>query len=154
MTGTATDIWVYAHWAGMAAPRCIGKLTAQQAKAKRVFGFAYDPTWLGSQPQQLLDPAIGWYTGRQFPPAGQDNFGLFLDSMPDTWGHTLMKRRALREARAGGKPAPALHETDFLLGVQDECRMGALRFKLDPDGPFLADHPDRPVPPLAQVRKL
>ncbi len=27
-----TDIWVYAHWKGMDEPKCIGILSAQQAK--------------------------------------------------------------------------------------------------------------------------
>lgn len=32
--------------------------------------------------------------------------------------------------------------------------MGALRFKLDPDGPFLDDNKDNPTPPITHLREL
>jgi hypothetical protein len=38
----------------------------------------------------LLDPDLGWYSGPQYP-NNKDNFGIFLDSMPDTWGRTLLQ---------------------------------------------------------------
>ena len=63
----------------------------------------------------LLDPDIGWYAGLQFP-GDKENFGIFLDSMPDTWGRTLMKRRAVQKAREEEKTAPTLYDIDFLLG--------------------------------------
>ena len=84
-----TDIWVYADWKDMTAPKCIGILSAQQAKGRKAFSCAYNADWLNSQEQMLLDPDIAWYSGQQFP-AGKENFGVFLDSMPDTWGRTLM----------------------------------------------------------------
>jgi hypothetical protein len=41
----------------------------------------------------LLDPDIAWFGGAQYPNQ-KENFDVFLDSMSDTWGRTLMKRRA------------------------------------------------------------
>jgi len=148
-----TDIWVYAHWKGMDEPKCIGKLSAQQAKSRKAFSFSYDKDWIASQEQLLLDPDITWYEGQQYP-NGKDNFGIFLDSMPDTWGRTLMKRRAAIYARQAGKAAPILYDIDFLLGVHDLSRMGALRFKKDLDGEFLANDPVSPTPPWASIREL
>ena len=51
-----TDIWVYADWKGMAAPKCIGILSAQQAKGRKAFSFSYDANWISSQEQLLLVP--------------------------------------------------------------------------------------------------
>jgi serine/threonine-protein kinase HipA len=33
-----------------------------------------------------LDPRLGWFAGRQYPPAGQETFGVFADASPDRWG--------------------------------------------------------------------
>lgn len=148
-----TDIWVYAHWKGMEASKCIGILSAQQAKGRRAFSFSYDKDWIASREQLLLDPDIAWYGGRQYP-NGKDNFGVFLDSMPDTWGRTLMKRRAAINAMEKGKSIPVLHDIDYLLGVHDLSRMGALRFKKDPDGEFLDNDPVSPTPPWTSIREL
>ena len=148
-----TDIWVYADWKGMISPKCIGILSAQQAKGRKAFSFSYDADWISSQEQLLLDPDIVWYSGQQYP-NGKENFGVFLDSMPDTWGRTLMKRRAALNAKEQGKPAPVLYDIDFLLGVHDLSRMGALRFKREPDGDFLDNDPVSPTPPWANIREL
>lgn len=148
-----TDIWVYADWKGMASPKCIGILSAQQAKGRKAFSFSYDANWITSQEQLLLDPDIAWYSGQQYP-NGKENFGVFLDSMPDSWGRTLMKRRAALNAKEQGKSAPVLYDIDFLLGVHDLSRMGALRFKREPDGDFLDNDPVSPTPPWASIREL
>lgn len=148
-----TDIWVYAHWKGMDEPKCIGVLSAQQAKGRKAFSFSYDKEWISSQEQLLLDPDIVWYGGQQYP-NGKENFGVFLDSMPDTWGRALMKRRAAMNAVEQGKPVPVLYDIDYLLGVHDLSRMGALRFKRNPDGDFLDNDPVSPTPAWTSIREL
>lgn len=153
MATNKTDIYVYAHWLGMPEPKCMGVLSAQQAKGKKAFSFEYDVSWISSKEQQLLDPDITWFTGPQYP-NGKENFGVFMDSMPDTWGRTLMKRRAAQLSKEAGRPMPVLYDIDFLLGVYDETRMGALRFKLDNDGPFLDNNQGMPTPPWASIREL
>ncbi len=153
MATNKTDIHVYAHWLGIPEPKCIGVLSAQQAKSKKAFSFKYDTDWLRTKEQQLLDPDIAWFSGSQYP-NGKENFGMFMDSMPDTWGRTLMKRRAAQIAKETSKPAPVLYDIDFLLGVYDETRMGALRFKLEKDGPFLDNNQGMPTPPWANIREL
>ena len=153
MQNTKTDIWVYAHWLGMPESKCIGILTAQQAKGRKAFSFNYDQTWLRSTEQFLIDPDIIFYAGPQYPNE-KENFGIFLDSMPDTWGRTLMKRRAALLAKEKGIAASTLYDIDFLLGVFDESRMGALRFKLSPDGVFLDDNNNYPTPAWTSIREL
>jgi len=153
MATNKTDIWVYADWAGMTAPKCIGLLSVQQGRGKQAFNFKYNDDWLSSNEQLRLDPDIGWYSGVQFP-TNKNNFGIFLDSMPDTWGRTLMKRREAQLARKKGSRAKTLHDIDFLLGVYDKSRMGALRYKLNPDGLFLDNNQEFPTPPWSSIREL
>ena len=148
-----TDIYIYAHWVGMEEPTEIGVLTATQAKGKKTFSFKYHVEWIKNPNFFLLDPDLGKFSGLQYP-SGKENFGVFMDSMPDNWGRTLMKRRAAELARNEKKTAPTLYEIDYLLGVNDESRMGALRFKLDRNGPFLDDNHERPTPPWAHLRAL
>lgn len=150
---TKTDIYVYAHWLGMKEPKIIGILSAQQAKGKKAFSFEYDNDWLKSEQKFMLDPDIQLYGGPQYPNQ-KENFGIFLDSMPDTWGRTLMKRRATQWAKENKEKAPTLYDIDFLLGVYDESRMGALRFKIDPNGDFLDNNKTASTPPWASIREL
>lgn len=147
------DIYVYAHWVGMTEPQCIGTLAAHFAKGKKAFSFEYDKQWLTSGNHFLLDPNIQLYSGQQYP-NGKENFGVFLDSMPDTWGRTLMKRRVAQLAKEKNEKIPTLYDIDYLLGVYDESRMGALRFKTAIEGPFLDNNNETPTPPWSSIREL
>lgn len=147
------NIYVYAHWIGLSEPQLMGVLAAHYAKGRKAFSFEYNKNWLKTKDQILIDPDIQFYSGPQFPGA-KENFGIFMDSMPDTWGRTLMRRRAIQEARSKGEKVRTLYEIDYLLGVYDESRMGALRFKLDPDGPFLDNSKNTPTPPWSSVGEL
>ena len=122
-------------------------------KGKEVLSFEYDKEFLSEKERFILDPQLGWYSGTQFSNQSQ-NFGVFLDSMPDTWGQTLMKRRAVLIAKKEGDNLKVLHNVDYLLGVYDESRMGALRYKLHPDGAFLDNNQDFPTPHWSSIRKL
>ncbi len=147
------DIYVYADWVGLNGPIQVGVLSAHFAKAKKAFSFEYHKDWLDKGLYQNLDPDISFYSGPQYP-SDKENFGIFLDSMPDTWGKTLMKRREAQDARARSEKARTLYEIDYLLGVYDESRMGALRFKTDVDGPFLDDDEQNPTPPWSSLGDL
>lgn len=150
---TKTNIYVYAHWNGMQDPKLIGILSAQQAKGKKAFSFEYDKNWLKTEQKFLLDPDIQLYGGPQYPNQ-KENFGIFLDSMPDTWGRTLMRRRAAQQAKEKNEKPKTLYDIDFLLGVYDESRMGALRFKTDPNGAFLDNNKTASTPPWSSIREL
>ncbi len=153
MSTDKTDLYVYAHWMGMPEPVLIGILSAHQGKGRKSFSFTYDEHWLKGKSLYLIDPDIGFYSGPQFPNQ-KENFGVFLDSMPDTWGRMLMKRKAALQALEDGTKVPVLYDIDFLLGVADTCRMGALRYKLDPEGPFLSDEMKSPIPPWTSAGEL
>lgn len=153
MTTQKTDIYVYAHWVGLTSPVLLGILVAHQAKGRKAFSFEYDVQWLKTNTQRLIDPDIQFYSGQQFPNS-KENFGIFLDSMPDTWGRTLMKRREAQFAQLNREKTKTLYDIDYLLGVYDETRMGALRFKLDPNGAFLDNDNEKATPPWSSVREL
>lgn len=153
MAGGKFDIYVFADWYGMESPTLIGVLSGLFAKGKKAFSFAYDKNWLKTNVQRLLDPDIAFYSGPQYP-TSKENFGIFLDSMPDTWGKTLMKRKAIQDAREKDERPRALYEIDYLLGVFDESRMGALRFKTELDGAFLDNDIQNPTPPWSSLGNL
>ncbi len=92
--------------------------------------------------------------GIQYAPHGQENFGLFLDSSPDRWGRFLMNRREAIVAREEKRKERKLLESDYLLGVYDEHRMGALRFRTNPKGPFLDGNKKYASPPWVSLREL
>lgn len=103
---------------------------------------------------QLLDSDLQLYAGLHY--LNDDvkvNFGMFLDSSPDRWGRILMRRREAAMARLEERKENNLFEIDYLLGVYDGHRMGALRFKLEIDGP-LNDNKKLASPPWASIREL
>ena len=154
MTREKKEIYVYANWEGFETPSLMGILFVEYLRGKEVFSFEYSTRWLSSGNTHVLDPDMGFYQGIQYLRDDKQNFGLFMDSSPDRWGRVLMKRREAIIAKAEKRPVATLNESDFLLGVYDRYRMGALRFKLDPDGDFLDNNKDYSAPPWAFVREL
>lgn len=147
-------IQVCAHWDGIIEPIIMGKLYAAAPRGKEIFSFEYDSAWLKSQYAQILDPNLNLYVGPQYPKDGHNNFGLFLDSSPDRWGRILMQRREAQQAKVESRDIRPLLESDYLLGVYDGHRMGALRFRLSENGPFLDDQSDMAAPSWTELRNL
>lgn len=148
------QIEVHAHWIGMDKPHLMGILYATVVRGKEVFSFEYHPVWLNRNEAHILDPSLFLSHGMQYAPIGQENFGVFLDSSPDRWGRFLMDRREAQFARQEERKERKLLESDYLLGVYDGHRMGALRFSIEPQGPFLDDNKRYASPPWASLREL
>ncbi|RIV71574.1 type II toxin-antitoxin system HipA family toxin [Flagellimonas aequoris] len=148
------EIWVYANWDGIKGPVPMGLLYATPSRGKEIFSFEYDKTWLQSNFAQIIDPDLHLFEGQQYLNDEKSNFGIFLDSSPDRWGRVLMLRKEAARARMESRPSKTLLESDYLLGVYDGNRMGALRFKTTPDGPFLDDDQAKAAPPVASLRDL
>ncbi len=113
--------------------------------------FVYEPDWLAHAHAFQLDPELDLLPGEFYP--GGSNFGLFMDSCPDRWGQLLMKRREAIEAREEERRSRTLGPWEFLLGVQDCTRMGALRYSLPGQDVFLADE-ELSAPPVAKIAEL
>jgi serine/threonine-protein kinase HipA len=92
-------------------------------------------------------------TGSLQTPVGRALFGAFTDSAPDRWGRTLIARTETARARLAGTALRSLSEADVLLGVRDDLRQGALRFRLSDDGPYLAAE-DSGIPVLTDLPTL
>lgn len=149
------EIHVFADWDRLDGPTEMGVLRAIESRGDEVFAFSYADSWLQSGTPTLLDPDLRWFSGPQYlNDENRPNFGLFLDSCPDRWGRLIMRRREAILARMGDRSEKRLGESDYLLGVHDEQRMGALRFCLDPSGPFLSDAQEMTAPPWASLREL
>jgi len=148
------EIIVYADWMELPEVTKMGLLKCEQIRGHEIFSFEYEENWLDSGFAQEIDPDLSLFTGIQYVKDDKSNFGLFLDSSPDRWGRMLMERREAILSRNTQKPKKRLTESDFLLGVNDETRMGALRFKLDEDSDFLSSQKDARIPPLTSIREL
>lgn len=153
----AASIAVYADWAGLAQPLRLGWLHARRGAGRELFEFAFEAAALArpAMRQIHLDPRLGLFEGRQHPPQGHTIFGMFADASPDRWGRLLMRRRLEREQRAGRiEKSVRLYESDYLLGVHDAYRSGALRFRLDDQGDFLDNQHGTAAPPFIKLREL
>jgi serine/threonine-protein kinase HipA len=148
------NILVYADWDGLKSPQFIGTLYASYSRGKEIFSFEYDKNWLQSSFVQEIDPDLGLYTGIQYLRDEKNNFGVFLDSSPDRWGRVLMDRRESILARIENQSRRSLNESDYLLGVFDEQRMGGLRFKETSSGVFMNDNKNFATPPWTSIHEL
>jgi len=136
-------------------PTLMGRLYGSNSRGREMFSFEYTDDWIGTNATSLVfDPDLSLYKGRQYTPPDKPLFGLFADSCPDRWGRLLMKRREEYRARAESRKPRALTESDFLLGVYDETRMGALRFALEENGLFVSSDKALAAPPWVHLRTL
>lgn len=115
--------------------------------------FAYDAAWIKNPQAFALDPDLSLGEGTYFPNAEAGNFRVFDDSAPDRWGQTLMKRREALAAKDERRKPRTLYAWDFLLGVEDVSRQGALRYRSPDEEAFLA-HDSLTVPPAASLKEL
>lgn len=132
----------------------MGTLHRQRARGAEVYSFEFDPEWLARRDALTLDPDLLLVPGRAYPPANRTQFGIFMDSAPDRWGRTLMQRREAMLAVKEKRPTRVLTEWDYLLGVHDHSRLGALRFRKDAHSPFLDNSAMNAAPPLTSLREL
>jgi serine/threonine-protein kinase HipA len=144
---------VWADWRGLTHPTQVGVLHATPSRGKEIFSFEYDRAWLDAGHAHSLDPALQLVRGPQYVATGGENFGVFLDSSPDRWGRVLLQRREAQLAREIRRSERKLFELDYLLGVYDGHRMGALRYRVG-DGPFLDDNTELASPPWTSLREL
>ena len=154
MASNQKIIYVYESFK-FTTPNFLGTLFVENVRGRESYSFEYDADWLKSSANYMyLDPDLQLYAGRQYPTGAKNVFGLFADSSPDRWGRLLMTRRERILAEQEGRKPRKLLDSDFLMGVYDETRMGAIRFKLDKDGPFLSDDSETPTPPWTSLRTL
>ena len=146
------ELLVYADLVGV--PQLVGRLWARRARGRDSASFEYDAAWLANPERFALEPALMLGAGPQHTMQGCVLFGAFGDSAPDRWGRKLIQRAERRRAQAEARAPRSLGEVDYLLGVSDIARQGALRFRETPDGPFLASGEGNTIPPLLRLGEL
>ena len=153
MSGRQRSVHVYVDTAGRLG-RCSWERCMRRAEATRRF-FPSSMTQSGwkESKQSLSIPTCSCW-GPQYPAQSRNNFGIFLDSSPDRWGRLLMQRRENLRARQEGRKPRRLTDWDYLLGVHDETRLGALRFRPPEGGEFLDSDRRLAAPPITSVREL
>lgn len=139
------EVWVDADFIGMK----VGTLTHDRGSVR----FNYDRGWLDHPQYFSIDPDLSQDGSVFHPNPAIGDFGIFMDSSPDRWGQTLMKRREVLEAKDQKRQPKNLYAWNFLIGAQDFTRQGALRFKLEGTDAFLSDH-KLPAPPLTKLKEL
>ena len=153
MSANQKTIYVYDDFS-QKEPILLGMLYVNVIKGGETYSFEYSNGWLKQMKLSVsLDPELMPYGGRQFP-NGKNIFGIFADASPDRWGRVLMNKRERIRAQKEARKPRKLYDSDYLLGVYDATRMGGIRFKLDPNGPFLSDDRETQVPPWATLRTL
>jgi serine/threonine-protein kinase HipA len=152
VTDPREQLVVHLDDADLGPRREVGTLTRERGGGKSVTSFAYEPRWVADGDAFRIDPSLPLYEGEQYPPTLP---GVFADAAPDRWGRTLLERRETQTARREERRPRSLDDWDFLVGVDDRTRMGALRLASDAGGEkeFLAEE-SFPVPPLARLREL
>lgn len=129
-----------------------------RGQGREVSTFRYRADWLVRENAFAISPWMPLseapYTTSKRPTDGshaRSLAGPVADSCPDAWGQRVLAR----DARTGGKRA--MTDLDYLVGVADATRMGALRY-LDENGvPLRAEASGRPIAPaifeLAELQR-
>ena len=133
--------------------RQIGVLRRYPGTQPERITYEHDAGWLDLPDAFHFDPGMPRTPGVITPPDGKKMFRALGDSAPDTWGRKLMLRAERQAAEREGRQAGTLQESDYLLGVSDETRLGALRFRFEDEDEFQASS-SRGVPPMVSLGRL
>lgn len=132
-------------------PVLVGRLWARERTGRETSSFEYDASWLKRRGAFALSPSLMLARGQFQSAKGIAN--AFSDTAPDSWGKKLMLRRERARAKKAKTQPRTLFDIDYLAGVDDQTRMGALRFR-DVDGAAFLTSTGEPVPPLIDLARL
>lgn len=134
---------VHIDWQG--TTHLVGRLHSAERSAAATFEYVRE--WLAREDTFSIDP-----TGLPLEPSpihGAALFGAIQDCGPDRWGRVLIER-AVRKQVLDRKP---YRDIDYVLALDDTARIGALRFRTEPTGPFLAATAGK-FPPVVSLAAL
>jgi len=134
---------VHVDWQGQT--HFVGRLHAAERSSSVSFEYALE--WLQRDGAFAIDPtALPLQRGAHH---AATLFGAIQDCGPDRWGRVLIER-AVRKKVLAQRP---YRDIDYVLALDDESRLGALRFRLDAKSPFLAITSGK-LPPLIRLNAL
>lgn len=149
------EVWI--EDATLGGQALVGYLDKSASKTGETVSFTYNQQWLdddGPVRQFQLDPQQYLSGGQHYATSGANRVSpCFEDCSPDRWGKLLMDRREAIEAREEGRKVRNLRDWDYLVGVNDETRMGGLRLR-DPEAGFYLDTRGLGSPPVTDLREL
>lgn len=145
-SGHVLEVWLDSD---LCEPCIVGTLGHDRGQVR----FHYDKSWIDHPQAFSLDPDLSLGDYPYFPRPETGNFGAFLDSSPDRWGQMLMNRREAMASKDEGRGRRTLYAWDFLIGVQDLTRQGALRFRMQGSDEFLGNDKFA-APPVTSLREL
>ena len=137
------NLEVHFDWCGQT--HFVGRLYADEHS--QAVTFEYVPEWLQHKDACAIDPTA--LPLRRGPHHSATLFGVMQDCGPDRWGRVLIER-AVRKNVLSRKP---YRDIDYVLALDDIARVGALRFRLNAAGPFLAASAGK-LPPLLRLHAL
>jgi len=130
-----------------------GRLWSHRRRGAESQTFSYDADYIARRDAYELDRVLQLVVGQQQTPADKSIFGAFSDAAPDRWGRRLITRAEKRRVKREGGAERSFGETDCLLGVRDDLRQGALRFRAAGSDVFLVDETEG-VPFLLELPRL
>jgi serine/threonine-protein kinase HipA len=130
-----------------------GRLWSHRRRGRESATFAYDNAYLAHPDAYPLEPALPLVTGQQQTAGERAIFAAFSDCAPDRWGRRLITRDEAHRAKRDSTAERSFGEIDYLLGVRDDLRQGALRFRDPGDGSYLAQQ-QRGIPHLLELGVL
>jgi serine/threonine-protein kinase HipA len=134
---------VHIDWQGQT--HLVGRLHAAERGASVTFEYASE--WLQRDDAFPIDPtSLPLQRGAHH---GAALFGAIQDCGPDLWGRMLIER-AVRKKVLTQKP---YRDIDYVLALDDGARVGALRFRVNSESPFLAATAGK-LPPLVRLSAL
>ena len=147
-------LYVYADFDWLKKVELIGELGYESLRGSDSYCFTFSDEWLKKHGDLFLSEDLNNYPGKQYTQPEKDIFGCFSDALPDRWGRTLLLRREQLAAMEEKRPVRRLSSFDFLTGIDDFSRMGAFRFKENPEGEFINVSESLRIPPLTDIREL
>ena len=140
------------------AEKPLGRLIFIKDGPREFSQFAYSEDWLADNQFFDVSPDLSRQSGYQLrkPPTKNDTcfFLALADTEPDAWGRRVIAR-AHAKARAKDISLAALTEADYVAGVDDISRVGALRLR-DENGHYLRSvgQGERPAPAFLELEKI
>ena len=147
-------LYVYADFEWLKEVELIGELGYESLRGSDSYCFTFSDEWLKKHGDLFLSEDLNNYSGQQYTQPEKDIFGCFSDALPDRWGRTLLLRREQLAAMEEKRPVRRLSSFDFLTGIDDFSRMGAFRFKENPEEEFINVSKSLKIPPLTDIREL
>ena len=142
----------------------VGQLAYSSSGVRENSSFAYSEQWLQSIERFSISPDLVLTETHQYHKAASSNDSVFhfaiADTAPDGWGCRVIardhaKRRKVLISQGTDQAFSPLTQWDYLVGVDDFSRIGALRLR-DATGNYLRtlESGDRATPPLLELASM